>query len=74
MTVEKNCYTLIFLNLKRTGEGRINLHMYTNVLLEYHLHIRTMYINNALFKTDFIVLLKLALCHKSEERNKFPID
>lgn len=32
-----------------------------------------MYINNALFKTDFIVLLKLALCHKSEERDEFPI-
>lgn len=32
-----------------------------------------MYINNALFKTDFIVLLKLALCHKRAKRDEFSI-
>lgn len=32
-----------------------------------------MYINDALFKTDFIVLLKLALCHKRMKRDEFPI-
>lgn len=47
--------------------------MYTNILLEYHLHIQIMYINNALFKTDFIVLLKLALCHKRAKRDEFSI-